>query len=250
MSKMHSLTDVAESLGVSARTVRSWIDSYHRHGRRLRNLRRRQWTRIARVDVGGVSRLLRAGIESRGIRCPRSRGAGNALMTLLSMPVVLDPEHGRLIVTAHGKRHSISCGADPITQRAVVSDDAEDVGETVGTQIAIRWQRHGDEGDTLWPFGVLMPRREPRFRNSFRELVAGFALFNSHATFRLDWFSDMTDWPATDIAWRKWMPHQPTSCHWYAQAHFERLIGAHITHDRRRDCHPTRTRPASSTADC
>ena len=52
------------------------------------------------------------------------RGAqGNALKTILPMPQVLDPEHGKLIVQAHGNRHSITCGADPISQRAVVYDD-------------------------------------------------------------------------------------------------------------------------------
>jgi hypothetical protein len=52
------------------------------------------------------------------------RGAqGNALKTLLPMPYVLDPERGRLVVTAHGKRHEITCGADPISQRAVIRDD-------------------------------------------------------------------------------------------------------------------------------
>ena len=42
---------------------------------------------------------------------------GNAFKTILPMPVVLDSEHGRLIVEAHGKRHIITCGADPISQR-------------------------------------------------------------------------------------------------------------------------------------
>jgi hypothetical protein len=52
------------------------------------------------------------------------RGAqGNALKTLLPMPHVVDPEAGKLIVTAHGKRHEITCGADPISQRAAINVD-------------------------------------------------------------------------------------------------------------------------------
>src|SRR5262249_51163126 len=52
------------------------------------------------------------------------RGAqGNGLKTLLSTPRVVDPDHGKLVVTAHGKRHEISCRVDPISQRVVVHDD-------------------------------------------------------------------------------------------------------------------------------
>src|SRR5262245_50412422 len=55
------------------------------------------------------------------------RGAqGNALKTLLPMPRVLDPEHGTLVVTAHGRRHEITCGADPISERPVVADAVTD----------------------------------------------------------------------------------------------------------------------------
>src|SRR5262249_14675954 len=52
------------------------------------------------------------------------RGAqGNALKTLLPMPHVLDPEQGKFIVTAHGKRHEITCAVDPISQRPVIHDE-------------------------------------------------------------------------------------------------------------------------------
>src|SRR5262249_28568227 len=48
------------------------------------------------------------------------RGAqGNALKTLLPMPNVLDPEHGKLTIVTNGRRHEITCGADPISQQPV-----------------------------------------------------------------------------------------------------------------------------------
>jgi hypothetical protein len=62
--------------------------------------------------------------------------------------------------------------------------------------------------------------------------VEGFAVFNPHATITLDWFGAVTTWEATDPAWVKWKPHQPTSAHWYEVRHLERLIGAYITHER------------------
>jgi hypothetical protein len=100
------------------------------------------------------------------------RGAqGNALKTILPMPVVFDPQHGKLIIEAHGKRHVITCGADPISQRAAVHDDVTDT-ENVrkrnsraddkasffkGTSVRIEWSPHDDNGDLVWPFDGLEP---------------------------------------------------------------------------------------------
>src|SRR5262249_37391111 len=51
-------------------------------------------------------------------------------------------------------------------------------------------------------------------------------------TFSLDWFGETRTWKATDPKWQKWLPSDPTSPHWYAQANLERLIGAYINHER------------------
>jgi hypothetical protein len=160
------------------------------------------------------------------------RGAqGNALKTILPMGRVIDPDGGKLIVTACGKRHVITCGADPISQRAVVHDDVT-AGPTRGTEIRIEWSPRDDEdGYVVWPFDGLLPHYL-RFIARFREMVEGFALFNPHATFRLDWFGKKTTWKATNPKWEKWKPHKPTSPHWYEQPHFERIVGAYVTHDR------------------
>ena len=47
----------------------------------------------------------------------------------------------------------------------------------------------------------------------------------------MEWFGERTSIAATDLAWSKWKPSEPTSPHWYTTAHFERLIGAYIKHD-------------------
>ncbi len=36
---------------------------------------------------------------------------------------------------------------------------------------------------------------------------------------------------ATDPAWAKWKPSDPTSAHWYSPQHLERLIAGYIAHD-------------------
>lgn len=163
------------------------------------------------------------------------RGAqGNALKTLLPMPRVVDPDHGRLVIQAHGKRHVLTCGADPISQRAVIHDDVTEL-PTIGTEVRMEWSPRVDDYSTMWPFDHLVVADADNcngFPSRFHEMVEGFALFNPHATIRLDWFGTKTAWRATNPTWEKWKPCKPTSPHWYEQAHIARLIGAYITHDR------------------
>jgi hypothetical protein len=171
--------------------------------------------------------------SSREAYVAPDRGAqGNALKTILPMAVVVDAEHGKLTIEAHGKRHVITCRADSVSQRAVINDDVEEL-RTEGTTIGIAWARREDaDGDAIWPFSVLLPTYDGNFAERFRHLLEGFALFNPHATFRLNWFGAETTWSATNVDWKKWKPHQPTSIHWYELSHLKRLIGAYITHDR------------------
>lgn len=176
------------------------------------------------------------------------RGAqGNALKTLLPMPTVLDEEHGRFVVEAHGQRHTIRCGVDPISQRALIHDDTTTVAPGAGTLIRMQWQprsRQSSDSDghePAWPFGgqrvAFPPDRNPSevvtgLAARCWHMVHGFAVFNPHATIRVDWFGQAGEWQATDTAWDKWRPDKPTSPHWYEQAHFERLVAAYVTAGR------------------
>jgi hypothetical protein len=187
-------------------------------------------------------------VSSREAYVSPCRGAqGNALKTLLPMPWVIDPEHGRLVATAHGRRHEIRCGSDPISQRAVITDDVTDAPKSkngdggegdkaslIGTEVRLAWEpRTTVIGEVRWPFNELYVLGDCGSHAArFRSLVEGFALFNPHAAFRLDWFGERAEWPATEPAGQKWKPCQPTSAHWYESEHLSRLIGAYITHDR------------------
>lgn len=174
--------------------------------------------------------------SSREAYVAPDRGAqGNALKTLFPIPVLVDPQHGKLIVRAHGKQHVITCGADPISQRCVFHDDMVEL-PTSGTEVRMEWSaRTAHDGDVVWPFGdnlFIASSGKCHFTERFRAILQSFALFNRHTTIRLDWFGKKTTWKATDPHWEKWKPHRPTSPHWYESKHLERLIGAYITHDR------------------
>jgi len=174
------------------------------------------------------------------------RGAqGNALKTLVPMPWVCDPEGGRYVVEACGKRHVIVCGCDPISQRPVVRDDVTATRTKKGTRVRLQWTpREGDEGP-VWPFDGLQPLLDERgewdtevggfapcFAERFRALIEGYTMFNRHLSLTLNWFGEKRTWKATDRRWCKWKPSDPTSAHWYEVRHLGRLIGAYVTHDR------------------
>ncbi len=151
------------------------------------------------------------------------RGAqGNALKTILSMARVVDPEHGQLIIETLGKRHTIRCGCDPISQRAVVHHDIVELPKcknresrngtinqalSFGTSIRIEW---GARPNSEWPFGDHYPHDDD-FARQFRELFQGFAVFNPHLSLTLNWLNERTTWEATDPSWNKWKPNKPTS---------------------------------------
>ena len=182
---------------------------------------------------GALDFTIRA--SNREMYVAPDRGAqGNALMTLLSMPYVLDPEHGRLLVTTNGVRHDIVCRADPISQQAIVQDHPIDVAETQGTEIRIEWGEHHDQDDeAMWPFGDdFYPLWQKPVRRQFFFLIHGYSFLNPHLSITVDWFGETTSIEATDCNWSKWKPNKPTSPHWYEPRHLERLIAAYISHDR------------------
>lgn len=160
------------------------------------------------------------------------RGAqGNALKTLLPMPSIVNPDDGRLVIEAHGKRHEIRCRADQVSQQPVIEDDCAPAA-TAGTTVRVEW---GSADDRSWPFGGWSfddsEEMDPCTAN-MKQLVGGFAAFNPHATIRLEWFGEVIEHKATATKFDKWRPCQPTSAHWYDPRHLERLIGAYSTHDR------------------
>ena len=167
-----------------------------------------------------------------GVRCSSremyvapDRGAqGNAIMTLLSMPYVLDPEQGRFICETNGRRHVISCRANPITQRAEVDDDTSDSTPRPGTMIRLEWARRDDGWDDIFEWGG--------WEKDFHHMARAYALFNPHLTLTLDWFGEVTEYRATTPDWAKWKPNKPTSALWYTLENMERLIGAIITDGR------------------
>jgi hypothetical protein len=66
------------------------------------------------------------------------------------------------------------------------------------------------------------------------------AYVSPHLTLRGEAFGKVfVNLDATDPAWVKWKPRNPTSAHWYNEARLQRYLAAHVAWDRKRGQHRT-----------
>jgi DNA topoisomerase VI subunit B len=147
------------------------------------------------------------------------RGAqGNALKCLVAMPFVLHGEEGQVEVEAHGALHKITMRVDRIRQQPAIAHEQDLVPPVPGTKVRIRWP---DSASSM------LVSSEARFL----QIANDYTFLNPHLTLTLDWFGRVSRIDATAPAWKKWLPSNPTSPHWYTPEHFERLVSAYIAHD-------------------
>jgi hypothetical protein len=192
-------------------------------------------------------------VSSREAYVSPCRGAqGNALKTIVAMPYVLDGEQGMVEVAARGIRHTITMRLDRIRQAPAFDHRQEpDASVTSGTLVRVHWpdsprseagavgarflqvddeDEEDDEGewseDDDSPWSTLAGARA-----RFLQLADDYTFFNPHLSLTVDWFGKRTTVPASNAAWKKWLPSDPTSAHWYKPEHFERLVSAYIAHD-------------------
>jgi DNA topoisomerase VI subunit B len=166
-------------------------------------------------------------VSSREAYVSPTRGAqGNALKTILAMPFVLDGQRGRVEIEARGASHTIDFGVDRIRQRPIVEHHVDGGDITFGTRIHIEWP---DSACSILEGA----------KAQFLQIASQYAWLNPHLTITVDWFGERSTEEATNPAWSKWKPSDPTSPHWYTEAHLERLVAGYIAHDT--DCGRMRT---------
>jgi DNA topoisomerase VI subunit B len=158
-------------------------------------------------------------VSSRmGYVAPDRGAQGNALMTIVAMPFVLDGSAGQVEVEAHGRRQHIGLHVDRIRQVPVITRVEEPSDVRTGTSFHLAWPESAS--------GILIDA-EARFL----QLAADFAILNPHLTLSVDWFGTRVEWAASSPDWAKWRPSDPTSPWWYRVEDLERLIAAYISHD-------------------
>jgi DNA topoisomerase VI subunit B len=171
-------------------------------------------------------------VSDKSLYVTPTRGQlGNALKCVWAAPFVA---HGNkassVIVHAGGFRHTIRVRADQIQGCPVIDYPPPENGQPVktGTSIEVAWPGIaccGSNRDGL----------------TFYRLVQGFATLNPHASFRYKATTPVL-LPATDTAWKKWLPNERPSPHWYDLGRFRSLIAGKLASSCRSGARPQRLR--------
>jgi DNA topoisomerase VI subunit B len=169
--------------------------------------------------------------SSREAYVSPTRGAqGNALKTLLAMPFALDGGSGETVIESQGVAHRISFSIDPIRQKPRIVRVCEPSSVKTGSRFEVTWP--------VSACSILYDAQA-----DFLQVAEDYTWINPHLSLAVGWDradSPVAEWTAeaTDPAWRKWRPSDPTSPHWYDEARLGRLIANNIAHaeDRGAPC--------------
>jgi hypothetical protein len=122
--------------------------------------------------------------SSREAYVSPTRGAqGNALSTVFAMPFALDGAAGRVDVSAHGQRHEITFGVDPIRQEP-------DLAHTTHKSENVK---NGTAVKVWWPDSACSILTDAKDR--FLQLADDYTFLNPHLTLTVDWRGDQCTAP-------------------------------------------------------
>src|SRR5215217_2766811 len=164
--------------------------------------------------------------DKAAYRSPTRGAQGNALKTVIGIPYALGSREP-LVVEAQGVSHRIRPWVDPAGTVHFDYASAEMLLEAGGTTVSLEMpsSRKVDEDDYL--------------AHDFDPLhwVRSFAAFNPHATVSYQAKSDGSE--DTEIyksthegPFKKYVPSEPTSPHWYSPESLKVLVFSHIAHAR------------------
>lgn len=147
-----------------------------------------------------------------------TRGAqGNALKTVLAIPYVLNDQNTAVVeIRARGQRHEITVST--FNRRPRIECASEEIVKTEGTSVRVTRDSACSED-------------EPPNPGFLQKLLLGYALFNPHASFTVKRSAagpDIYSFKASNTAWRKWTPSDPTPARWYNVEQLEELAGSYI----------------------
>jgi DNA topoisomerase VI subunit B len=161
-------------------------------------------------------------VSNREAYISPTRGAqGNALKTIVAMPFVLSGEEqgGRADISTNGMLHEIGVTVDRVRQEPVVTHETHpDENVKTGTVVRVNW-----------PASASSILKEAKSR--FLQIAEDYTWLNPHLSISINWFGEAHEVAPTDPSWKKWLPSDPTSPHWYRLDNIERLISACISRD-------------------
>jgi DNA topoisomerase VI subunit B len=181
---------------------------------------------ISVADNGGgispetIDRIVDYGFKTSSNAAYRSptRGAqGNALQTLLAMAHALTGRPGVTVIESRGIRHRITFSIDPISREPRLDVERAEIPAAPGTMISVLLPTTPDVRDYLHNIACDFTWTNPHLTVAFVDRVRGTSFENE----------------ATDHAWQKWKPTDPTSAHWYDLEALKGLIAADVNRSRR-----------------
>ena len=148
---------------------------------------------------------------------------GNALKCVWAAPYVAHGEHGHIEVVTGAVTHSIDVTLDRIAQKPMLAHTIGPGGVVKkGTLVKITWPEIasylGNSADVGFYNALVLCQR--------------YAMLNPHATFHYIEEDYRHTFPATERAWQKWLPSNPTSPHWYSVEHLRALIAAYLAEEQ------------------
>jgi DNA topoisomerase VI subunit B len=165
-------------------------------------------------------------VSSREAYVSPTRGAqGNALKTVVAMPFALDGSIGETIIEARGVRHLIRFAKDGIRQEPKIAYAQEPSLVRNGTLVAVKWPNSASDLEEA--------------KEQFLQIAEDYTWINPHLSLDVDWTAAEEDpneshFESVEPGWRKWLPSDPTSAHWYDTDRLERLAGAYVAKDQDR----------------
>jgi DNA topoisomerase VI subunit B len=164
--------------------------------------------------------------DKAAYRSPTRGAQGNALKTVVGIPHALGGAEP-LVIEARGVRHQIRAWVDPAGEPRIDYDD------------------HRTDGSGGTRVGLSIPAQDQVFDPEY--WARAYALFNPHALVKIQQAAGSTYQGNSEAAemvhsyhptklfpdeFRKYLPGDPTSPHWYDAAALKRLVFSNIAHAR------------------
>jgi DNA topoisomerase VI subunit B len=153
--------------------------------------------------------------DKMAYRSPTRGAQGNALKTIIGIPYALDSEEP-IIIKTRGVRHTIRPWVDP-GGHVRISHTKVDENGAAGTQITL----------------TTPLETQSLAEDDARHWLRSFAAFNPHAAFRYlgkngSSKEDEIYKSTREHPFKKYIPSEPTSPHWYSPASLKGLVFSHI----------------------
>src|SRR5215203_3647552 len=171
--------------------------------------------------------------DKAAYRSPTRGAQGNALKTVIGIPYALGSREP-LVVEAQGVSHRIKPWVDPAGAVHFDYTSAETVLESPGTTVSLEMPTglSGDAAASGYPNDHVAQALDAI------HWARSFAAFNPHATLsylgKEGAVEDVEIYKSThEGPFKKYVPSQPTSPHWYSSESLKVLIFSHIGHARK-----------------